>query len=184
MLKTFSERSPEVPTVAAGAYELPFEDETFDAITIAQAFHWFADETALTEIARVLKPHGRLGMIWNLEKTNVNEHTTKLFEEMVAYDGDVPQYRKNDWIPVLNNTKAFKTPYSEFLDDFDLSYTPEELWDRTQSKSFITSLSNDEQQKLKGRMMKIIEQHPEAPKDSAGKLIIPQFVRVVALEKA
>lgn len=28
-------------------------------------FHWFANATALGEIRRVLKPHSRLGLIWN-----------------------------------------------------------------------------------------------------------------------
>ncbi|TLD20634.1 hypothetical protein PspLS_08354 [Pyricularia sp. CBS 133598] len=46
---------------------IPLEDGWGDAAVVAQAFHWFADEGALEEIARVLKPMAVLGMIWNVE---------------------------------------------------------------------------------------------------------------------
>lgn len=183
MRAAFSSRTPEIPVVEADAYNLPFPDGTFDAVTIAQAFHWFADEEALTEIARVLKKDGHIGLIWNLEKVGVSDFADEYFNEVVAYDGDVPQYRKNDWMPVLQNTKVFKTPYEEFLDDYFLSYTEQELWERAQSKSFITCLNEGEQQGLKQRLSAVIKSHPEAERDGSGKLITPQFVRVVALQK-
>ena len=40
---------------------LPFRDGSLDAITVAQAFHWFDGAAALAEFHRVLRPGGRLG---------------------------------------------------------------------------------------------------------------------------
>lgn len=44
--------------LVAGAENLPFGNAEFDAITAFSAFHWFANEKALTEIQRTLKAGG------------------------------------------------------------------------------------------------------------------------------
>lgn len=45
------------------AEETPFNDCSFDLITVAQAFHWFNQEKFFTEAQRLLKPNGLLA-IW------------------------------------------------------------------------------------------------------------------------
>jgi SAM-dependent methyltransferase len=41
------------------------DDASVDLITAAQAFHWFNNEQARTEFARILKTDGELALIWN-----------------------------------------------------------------------------------------------------------------------
>jgi SAM-dependent methyltransferase len=58
--------------VTAGAAEqLPFAAQSFDAVVAAQSFHWFDATRALPEIARVLRPEGRLALVWNLRDESV-----------------------------------------------------------------------------------------------------------------
>ncbi|MBI4896603.1 MAG: class I SAM-dependent methyltransferase, partial [Candidatus Aenigmarchaeota archaeon] len=45
------------------AEKLPFVSGEFDAVTSFMAFHWFMNRKAITEIKRVLKPHGVLCII-------------------------------------------------------------------------------------------------------------------------
>jgi SAM-dependent methyltransferase len=61
-----------LPAAAPGAFALlgnaeviPLPDAYADVVTAAQAFHWFDHAAALPEIARVLRPHGRLALVWN-----------------------------------------------------------------------------------------------------------------------
>jgi len=56
---------PDIPIFEGTANAIPVSDGYADAITVAQAFHWFATTTALKEMHRVLRPHGRLGLMWN-----------------------------------------------------------------------------------------------------------------------
>ena len=65
MLARLSRNLPEVRTLQAHAEELPVGDRAYDAVVAAQAFHWFDLDRALPEIARVLKPGGRVGLVWN-----------------------------------------------------------------------------------------------------------------------
>lgn len=65
MLAKLRERLPDVPTSVAGAEQLPAADATYDVVVAGQAFHWFDHDRALPEIARVLRPGGRLALVWN-----------------------------------------------------------------------------------------------------------------------
>jgi SAM-dependent methyltransferase len=59
-----------IPAAAAAvdgkAEAIPFDDASFDAVLVGQAFHWFDAEAAIAEMARVLRPGGRIGLMWNL----------------------------------------------------------------------------------------------------------------------
>jgi ubiquinone/menaquinone biosynthesis C-methylase UbiE len=65
MLERLREKLPDVRTSAAGAEDIPAPDAAYDVVVVAQAFHWFDHDRALPEIARVLKPGGRLAVVWN-----------------------------------------------------------------------------------------------------------------------
>ena len=51
--------------VEGTAEAIPLEDASVDAVFVGQAFHWFANDEAVREIARVLRPRGGLVLIWN-----------------------------------------------------------------------------------------------------------------------
>jgi SAM-dependent methyltransferase len=40
-------------------------DNSVDLVTCFQAFHWFNPEPTLTEFTRILKPEGRIALVWN-----------------------------------------------------------------------------------------------------------------------
>ena len=65
MLALLGRHLPDVRTSIAGAEEIPLADRSVDVVVSAQAFHWFDLDRALPEIARVLKPGGRLAVVWN-----------------------------------------------------------------------------------------------------------------------
>ncbi|MHB1208435.1 MAG: class I SAM-dependent methyltransferase [Acidimicrobiales bacterium] len=87
-------------TVLEGTAEsLPFESHSIDVITVAQAFHWFEYEKALAEFARVLSPHGHLGLIWN-ERDESVEWVAQLTTAML-WDLKRPFDAATDYAAVL-----------------------------------------------------------------------------------
>ena len=56
---------PGVTALAGTAEALPLPDGSADVVTCGQAFHWFDHTRSLPEIARVLRPRGRLALVWN-----------------------------------------------------------------------------------------------------------------------
>ncbi|MBA3417730.1 MAG: class I SAM-dependent methyltransferase [Geodermatophilaceae bacterium] len=58
---------PEAELREGAAEAIPLPDADVDAVLVGQAFHWFDRERALPEIVRVLRPGGRLGLLWNFD---------------------------------------------------------------------------------------------------------------------
>lgn len=56
-------------SVAATAEATKLPDQSVDLITAGQAFHWFDRLRARSEFKRILKPDGRVALIWNSRRT-------------------------------------------------------------------------------------------------------------------
>lgn len=77
----------------AEATTLP--DDSIDILFVAQAFHWFEVEQFKRECHRVLRPGGKVVLIWNWrdEQANINKDSAKLFQtycpEFYGFSGGV-----------------------------------------------------------------------------------------------
>ena len=56
---------PEAEALKGSADAIPLEDASVDAVFVGEAFHWFASDDVLNEIARVLRPGGVLAILFN-----------------------------------------------------------------------------------------------------------------------
>lgn len=59
------ERVPQAEALPGVAEAIPLGEASVDAVFTGQAFHWFANDVAVAEIARVLRPGGVLARLWN-----------------------------------------------------------------------------------------------------------------------
>ncbi|WP_250514848.1 class I SAM-dependent methyltransferase [Caballeronia sp. INDeC2] len=150
---------PDVQTLAGTAQSIPLGNASVDAVVCAQSFHWFASRAALDEIGRVLKPGGRLGLVWNLRDARV-PWVAKLDAIVNRYEGDAPRYYTGAW------RNAF--PHEGFgpliETHFSLGHTgsPEDvIVHRVRSTSFIASLPEAVRAEIDEEVRKLIEAEPE-----------------------
>jgi SAM-dependent methyltransferase len=57
---------PQAQVLPGSAEQIPLADASVDAVFAAECFHWFDNQRALTEIARVLGSRGTLVLMWNV----------------------------------------------------------------------------------------------------------------------
>jgi SAM-dependent methyltransferase len=66
MRRVLERLCPAAESLPGTGQDIPMPDASVDAVFAAQAFHWFDDEGAVAEIARVLRPRGAVVLAWNL----------------------------------------------------------------------------------------------------------------------
>ena len=93
MLEQLRRTLPEVTAVEGTAEHTGLPAGAFDLVTVAQAWHWCDPVLASTEIARILRPHGVLGLVWNQLDTSV-PWVHRLSRIMHAGDVHKPHFRR------------------------------------------------------------------------------------------
>jgi SAM-dependent methyltransferase len=64
LLAILQQQTPGAEVVEGTAEQLPLATASVDAAVAAQAYHWFDAARAVPELHRVLRPGGRLGLVW------------------------------------------------------------------------------------------------------------------------
>ena len=149
------ESSTVVECVQAFSDQLPLQNESVDAMVCAQSFHWFSNIETLTEIHRVLKPSGHLGLVWNQRDIQV-DWVRALADEIAPFEADTPRYHSEKWKQVFENQELFRFIG---LDTFQLLHrgTVEQVVSkRLLSTSFIAAMSAQQQQELTARFEQIV----------------------------
>jgi ubiquinone/menaquinone biosynthesis C-methylase UbiE len=70
MREVLARRSPGLDVREGRGEDMPLPDASADAVFVSTAWHWLDQSRAVPEIARVLRPGGRLGVIWTSRDRN------------------------------------------------------------------------------------------------------------------
>jgi SAM-dependent methyltransferase len=158
MLSKLSAALPQVETHAGTADSIPLPDASVDAVVCAQSFHWFSTHAALADILRVLKPGGKLGLIWNLRDASV-PWVARLDAIVNRVEGDTPRYYTGAWRAAFP-LKGFG-PLSEHHFSVGHTGSPEDvILNRVRSTSFIAALGAEEREKIDSEVKALIADEP------------------------
>jgi ubiquinone/menaquinone biosynthesis C-methylase UbiE len=111
---------PNVTYRSTTAEQTNLLDASVDLITCFQSFHWFDPEPTLTEFRRILKPSGRLALVWN--NRDLNDPFTLEYGELLR--------KASDKHPALDRPETFPTN-SHFLNVRTLLFSFEQMLDQT-----------------------------------------------------
>lgn len=170
---------PQITVVDGTAEKIPFVDESFDCVFVAQSFHWFQAHVAAKEIHRVLRPKGKIGLLWNVrdESQSWVQEMSKLLDE---YEGSTPRYMTMQWKAPFDELVLFAPLQRKVFAHYQEG-NEEELIQRVTSISFIAALPSEKQQKVIQDFKNILQ----APlrNQSEGKIRLPYICNIYWSEK-
>ena len=180
MRAVLARTSPTVPVLSCAAELLPLRHQSLDAITVAQAFHWFDAPAALAEAARVLQPGGRLGLLWNARDRSL-PHVNALWSIMDRVEKRAPWREHEEWREAAFTETPYFGPLHEATFHHAQAMTVDEVVDRFRSVSHVAVLNDDE----KARVLDEVRAQAESQLDHTddGRISIPYRVDAYWCEK-
>lgn len=140
------------------AEAIPLADASVDAVVVGTAFHWFAGDEALAQIARVLKPGGGLGLVWNNPDLDV-DWVAAIWGLVGTKRRSAPRNRDLSWKRAFTPAQPFE-PLRHRCFSHRQQLDLDRLIHRVRSISFIASLPPDEREELLEEVREIALTHP------------------------
>lgn len=140
------------------ASDTGLKDSSVDYITAAQAFHWFDVLVFLTECKRILKPGGRVFLIWNMRdlSTELNQQCFEIYSQYCpAFKGFAGGIKKDD-----ERLKEFFYDNYQYIEfNHPLSYNRERFISRCLSGSYSLKKGDANYPEYLSRLERLFEQH-------------------------
>lgn len=129
---------PGIEAIAGTAEDIPLPNHSVDAVVVGQAFHWFDGIRAVSEIRRVLKPGGAVGMIWQARDPSL-PWVQRLDELIDRIDDGHPRFRTEAWREAFDLTALFD-PIEAATYGYVQRGGVETIVDRVASISYVAAL--------------------------------------------
>ncbi|HEX7321469.1 MAG TPA: class I SAM-dependent methyltransferase [Mycobacterium sp.] len=152
MLEVLRSALPATPALLGTAEQIPLPDNSVDAVLVAQAWHWFEPARAIPELVRVLRPGGRLGLLWNTRDERLG-----WVKELGKIIG------REDARDVIDAGVTLPEPFAD-VEHFSVEWTsyltPQALIDLVASRSYCITSPAAVRSKTLDRVRELLATHP------------------------
>lgn len=152
MLRVLGERLPGTEVRLGTGESIPVPDASQDLVVAAQAWHWVDTARAVPEVARVLRPCGRLGLLWNDRDERV-DWVRRLGDLIGAGDAYVGEAEEPVVGPPFGPLERREIPWTQRLD-------LDGLLDLVRSRSYFITKDPDAQAAVIASVRRLHAEHP------------------------
>ncbi|GAY18885.1 class I SAM-dependent methyltransferase [Mycobacterium sp. shizuoka-1] len=150
MLELLSSALPDTPALLGTAEQIPLPDDSVDAVLVAQAWHWFDPQQAVAEVARVLRPGGRLGLVWNARDERLG--WVKDLGRIIGHEN--AQFNDTTTVPApFTGVEHHRVEWTSYL-------TPQALIDLVASRSYCITSPADVRTQTLEEVRELLTTHP------------------------
>jgi SAM-dependent methyltransferase len=147
-----------VGRVLTGSAEaIPLPDASVDAVVAGQAYHWFDQARAHPEIARVIRPGGSFGPLWNI-RDEEEPWVAALSERVDGQVGDRPGHRTAMADPSFGPEFG---PVERALFTHSTVHTLGSLLELVRSRSYYLTASTARRAELDASVRDLVSTHPD-----------------------
>ena len=157
---------PGVEAIEGTAEQIPLPSHSVDAVVVGQAFHWFDGVRAISEIRRVLRSTGALGLIWQARDPS-RPWIRRLDEIIDGADDGHPRFRTGAWREAFDLVALFE-PMEEASFDHLHRGVPEMIVDRVASISYVAAMPPERRRAVLDEVRMLLTRHS----DTAGAEMI------------
>ena len=150
---------PKVEAIEGTAESIPLPNHSVDAVVVGQAFHWFDSIRAVSEIRRVLRPGGGVGLIWQTRDAT-RPWTARLEDIINRADDGHPRFRTGAWREGFDRTALFE-PLREASFDTIQRGSPETIVDRVASISYVAAMPESRRRVVLDEVRDLLASDPE-----------------------
>ena len=138
------------------AEAIPLPDTSVDAVTVADAFHWFDHAAALAEVRRVLRPGGGLAVLSMIPDWSGATWAHELGTLMQALRPEHPFFDGPPWQDAARAAGCWTEP-REVRVTSSQPAQPERIVDYLGSMSWVAAMSDDERVETLERVRRLVE---------------------------
>lgn len=150
------EAVPGIAVLDGTAEHIPLADQSTDVVLVAQAWHWVEPSEAVPEVARVLAPGGRLGLLWNIRDERL-DWMARLGVIMRSHEGLYPESNTISMAPTVG------PPFGP-VERFDVEWVhrlpADALVDMVASRSYVITRPAAERAAVLDEVRHLLGTHP------------------------
>jgi len=150
MLDVLRSSLPDTPALLGTAEDIPLPDDSVDAVLVAQAWHWVDPARAIPEVARVLRPGGRLGLVWNTRDERLG--WVKDLGHIIGHEHDPFDYDVQLGEPFTDHERHH-VEWTNYL-------TPQALIDLVASRSYCITSPAEVRTRTLDEVRELLSTHP------------------------